>query len=44
MTSYSRTKLFGRSGNYVNIFYLKDEAILVKYGDIAAEKFYQEEE
>ena len=44
MSNFNRTKLFGKFGNFVNIFYIKDEAVLVKYGDIAAEKWYAEEE
>ena len=42
--SYSKTNLFGKHGNYLNIFYLKDGPTLVRYGDIAAEKWYQQEE
>ena len=42
--SYSKTNLFGKHGNYLNIFYLKDGPTFVRYGDIAAEKWYKQEE
>ena len=41
---YTKTNLFGKNGNFLNIFYLKDGATLVRYGDIAAEKWYHQEE
>lgn len=42
--AFSKTNLFGKHGNYLNIFYIKDGPTLVRYGDIAADKYYLEEE
>jgi hypothetical protein len=41
MSSYSKTNLFGKNSNFLNIFYLKDGPTLVKYGDEAAAKWYE---